>query len=319
MLDFTVGWDTDGTRLRVRRGKRELVKNILFAVAPVTGALILAGSTAAGIAVPKAYSVKDTLIAFTRGNLPRLTGISGRSRAPQVVVKGARLEAGPIHTKPIATSGLTGYVDQAATGVHFTYIKTHFKVPSVSGSYGCNHSVGGYGVLQTVAIDAGQPVTGTPDNEEAGISETGCNGVTTADFFYNLAGYGAFYYGGVNPGDAIEASIAVGNSGKYRFQVNDLSTDRSLQVTMGCQVSNCPNSTAEVFSQAGNLGGGVVPDFTRINFTGTAVRANFGKIRGNLAAKPGKWTSEAVREQDLSIVTPSPLRCGRTFSNTWVS
>ena len=33
--------------------------------------------------------------------------------------------------------------------------------------------------------------------------------MTTADFFYNVAGYGAFYYSGVNPGDAIEASITV--------------------------------------------------------------------------------------------------------------
>ena len=44
----------------------------------------------------------------------------------------------------------------------------------------------------------------------------------------------------------------------------------------------------------GNLGGGVVPDFTMINFTGTTVDANFGTIKGSLAAKPRKWTSEVL-------------------------
>ena len=53
-------------------------------------------------------------------------------------------------------------------------------------------------------------------------------------------------------------------------------------------MSSCPNSTALVLSQPGNLSGGVVPDFTMINFTGSTVTANFGKFKGNLAAKRGK-------------------------------
>jgi hypothetical protein len=144
--------------------------------------------------------------------------------------------------------------------------------------------------------------------------------VTTADFFYNLYGSGAFYYSGVNPGDAIEASITVNSSTRqYQFQVNDLSTGGSLQVTTGCQSSSCPNSTALVLSQPGNLGGGVAPDFTMINFTGTTVDANFGTIKGSLAAKPRKWTSKALQETSPSVVKPSALQGGRAFSNTWTS
>ncbi len=293
------------------------MKHVLFAVALVTGTLGLAGSAAAGITVPKAYSGKNALTAFTRANpphSPHLTGIT-RGQAPHVVVKGAHEVAGPVHANVVAASGLTGYLDQAAPRVRFTFVETYFNVPSVSGSDGCDNSVAGYGVIQVVGIDG----PGTPDSEEAGVAETGCNGVTTADFMYNVAGYGAFYYSGVNPGDAIEASITVNSASEYVLQVKDLSTGGLLKVTMGCQVSSCPDSTAEVFSQAGNLGGQVVPDFTMINYTGSAVAANFGEFKGNLAAKRGKWTSEALEEQSPSVVTPSALQGGRAFSNTWGS
>ena len=141
--------------------------------------------------------------------------------------------------------------------------------------------------------------------------------MTTADFFYNLYGSGAFYYSGVNPGDAIKASITVNSSSQYQFQVNDLSTGGSLQVTAGCQTS-CPNSVALLLSQPGNLGGGVVPDFSMINFTGTTVDANFGAITGTLAAKPGEWTREKLQDTSPSVVKPSVLQGGRAFSNTWV-
>jgi Peptidase A4 family len=291
------------------------MKHILLAVAVVAGTLALAESATAAATLPKAYPSRDALIAFPRANpphSPRLTGVTRGSRGPGVVLKGAHLVAGAVHVRPV-DAGSAGYLDQAAAGVQFTSIKTYFNVPSVSGSYGCGNPVAGYGVLQIVGIRGGG------GDADAGVAETGCNGVTTADFFYNLYGSGAFYYSGVNPGDAIEASITVNSAtSQYQFQVNDLSTGGSLQVTTGCQTS-CPNSTALVLSQPGNLGGGVVPDFTMINFTGTTVDANFGAIKGTLAAKPGKWTREALEETSPSVVKPSALQGGRAFSNTWVS
>jgi Peptidase A4 family len=295
---------------------------ILSAIALITGTLVLAGSSTAAIAAPRAYAGNNALLAFPRANPPRsahIKAVAMGSRGPHVVLQRAHLVAGPVHASAVATSGLTGYLDRAAAGVQFTFIKTYFTVPSVSSSSGCNGNPADGSVVQVVGIDAGQPVTSAPDNEEAGVAEVGCNGVTTADFFYNLAGYGAFYYSGVNPGDAIEASITVSRSRQYQFQVNDLSTGGTLQVTMGCQVSSCPDSSAEVFSQAQNLTGGVVPDFTMINYTGTTVNANCGKLTGNLAAKRGKWTSQALEETSPSVVKPSALQGGQAFSNTWVS
>ena len=219
--------------------------------------------------------------------------------------------AGPVHAHLAVSAGASGYLDQAAPGVRFTFVRTYFNVPSVNSSSGCNSNPAEGSALQAVGFDSG--------SEEAGVAEVGCNGVTTADFFYNVAGAGAFYYSGVNPGDAVEASITVNSASKYVLQVKDLSTGGLLQVIMGCQVSSCPGNTAYVVSQAQNLTGGVMPDFTMINFTGSAVTANFGKFKGNLAAKRGKWTSEAVDEQSPSVVTPSALQGGRAFSNTWVS
>jgi Peptidase A4 family len=290
------------------------MRHILLAVALVAGTLAVAGSAAAATTAPKAYPGRDALIALPRASpphSPRLTDVTRGSHGPRVVLKRAHLVAGPVNARPV-DAGSAGYLDQAAAGVQFTSIKTYFNVPSVSDSYGCNNPVAGYGVIQIVGIRGGD------GDADAGVAETGCNGVTTADFFYNLYGSGAFYYSGVNPGDAMEASITVNSSSQYQFQVNDLSTGGSLQVTAGCQTS-CPNSVALVLSQPGNLGGGVVPDFTMINFTGTTLDANFGAIKGTLAAKPGKWTREALEETSPSVVKPSALQGGRAFSNTWVS
>lgn len=288
------------------------MKRVLYALAMVAGSLSLAHGAAAANTVPKAYPGKNSLIVFTRASTshsPHFTGATRESDTPRVVLKGTHLVAGPIPAHPVS-AGSAGYLDRAATGVRFTSIKTYFNVPSVSGSYGCDLPVAGYDVIQIVGIRGGK------GDADAGVAETGCNGVTTADFFYNLYGSGAFYYSGVNPGDAIEASITVSRStGQYHFQVNDLSTGRSLQVTIGCQSSSCLNNTALVLSQPGNLGGGVVPDFTMINFTGTTVDANFGTIKGTLAAKPGEWTSEALEETSPSVVKPSALQGGRAFSN----
>jgi Peptidase A4 family len=290
------------------------MKYVLFAAALVAGTLSLAGSTRVAITISKARPSQNALIAFTRASTshsPHLIGVTRGSHGHQVILNRARLVAGPVHPR-LVDAGSAGYLDQAAAGVQFTAIKTHFTVPSVSGSDGCDNSVAGYGVIQIVGIRGGD------GDADAGVAETGCNGVTTADFFYNLYGSGAFYYSGVNAGDAIEASITVSRStSQYQFQVDDLSTGGSLQVTMGCQTS-CPDSTALALSQPGNLGGGVVPDFTKIKFTGTTVDANFGKIKGTLAAKPGKWTREALEETSPSVVTPSALRAGRVFTNTWV-
>jgi hypothetical protein len=288
------------------------MKRVLYALAMVAGSLSVAHGAAAASTVPKAYPGKNSLIAFTRASTshsPHFTGATRESGTPRVVLKGTHLVAGPIPAHPVS-AGSAGYLDRAATGVRFTSIKTYFNVPSVSGSYGCDLPVAGYDVIQIVGIRGGN------GDADAGVAETGCNGVTTADFFYNLYGSGAFYYSGVNPGDAIEASITVNRStGQYHFQVNDLSTGRSLQVTIGCQSSSCLNNTALVLSQPGNLGGGVVPDFTMINFTGITVDANFGTIKGTLAAKPGEWTSEALEETSPSVVKPSALQGGRAFSN----
>jgi hypothetical protein len=130
------------------------MKHILLAVALVAGILALAGSATAAATLPEAYPSRDALIAFPRANpphSPRLTEIPRGSRGPRVGFKGAHLVAGPLHARAV-DAGSAGYLDQAAAGVQFTSIKTYFNVPSVSGSYGCDNPVAGYGVIQVVGI-----------------------------------------------------------------------------------------------------------------------------------------------------------------------
>ena len=154
----------------------------VFAVALIAATLSLAGSAAAAATVPKAYPGKNALVTFTRANppdSPQLTGVT-RGHAPKVVIKGGHLMAGPVHANLVVSAGASGYLDQAAPGVRFTYIKTYFNLPSVNSSTGCNGNPAEGSVLQVVRLD----------QQEAGAAEVGCDGVTTADFFYNVAGYG---------------------------------------------------------------------------------------------------------------------------------
>jgi hypothetical protein len=144
------------------------MKQILLAVALVVGTLALAGSATAAITGPKAHPDKNALIAITRANpphSPRLSEVTRGSHGPRVVVKGARQVAGPVPSNVAATSTATGYQDQAAAGVQFTFIKTYFNVPSVSSSSGCNGNPADGSVLQIVGIDG----TGTPDSEAAAL------------------------------------------------------------------------------------------------------------------------------------------------------
>ena len=129
------------------------------------------------------------------------------------------------------------------------------------------------------------------DYQGAGVAEVGCNGVTTADFFYNVAGYGAFYYSGVNPGDAVETSVTFNRTNEYVLQVKDLSTGGLLKVTMGCQVSSCPDSIAGVLSPPQNLTGGVMPDFTMINYHRQRRDGEFRQAQG----EPGRKTWEVEK------------------------
>ena len=109
------------------------MKHVVFAVALVAGTLGLAGSAAAATTVPKAYPGKNALIAFTRASPPPSPGLPGvtRGHAPQIVIKGGHQVAGPVHAHLAVSAGASGYLDQAAPGVRFTFVKTYFNVPSV--------------------------------------------------------------------------------------------------------------------------------------------------------------------------------------------
>ena len=210
-------------------------------------------------------------------------------------------------------SGGSGYVVTARPNVAFTSVKTYFTVPSITGCPG--------GAEHLASLDG----LHSPDFEQAGVFEYGCNGVTTAVMMYNVANYGAYYFGPVHPGDAIMAMVSVNPSQQYLMQVQDLTTGAEIAVTQGCKYSSCPDGTAEVGVESENINGDNLADFTMVNFTGTSVTAAATNARhtisGGLAAKPRYWSSSEL--YDIRNGTPltevSRLYGGRAFTVTWES
>ena len=89
------------------------MKHVLFAVALVAATLSLAGSATAATTVPKAYPGKNALVTFTRTKPPHSPQLTGptRGHAPEVVIKGGHLMAGPVHAHAVVSAGASGYLD----------------------------------------------------------------------------------------------------------------------------------------------------------------------------------------------------------------
>ncbi len=210
-------------------------------------------------------------------------------------------------------SGGSGYVVTARPNVAFTSVKAYFTVPSITGCMG--------GAQELASLDG----LHSPDFEQAGVYEYGCNGVTTAVMMYNVANYGAYYFGPVYPGDAIMATVSVNSSQQYLMQVQDLTTGAEISVTQGCKYSSCPDGTAEVGIESDGTIRDNMADFTMANFTGTSVTATATNARhpisGSLAAKPRYWSSSELYdiENGKPLTEVSRLYGGRAFTVNWES
>ena len=254
--------------------------------------------------------------------LPALSATSTpRSSSVKIILKGVHEVGEPAGALLTAKSdeaayvesGGSGYVVTARPNVAFTSVKTYFTVPSITGCPG--------GAEHLASLDG----LHSPDFEQAGVFEYGCNGVTTAVMMYNVANYGAYYFGPVHPGDAIMAMVSVNSSQQYLMQVQDLTTGAEIAVTQGCKYSSCPDGTAEVGVESENINGDNLADFTMVNFTGSSVTATATNARhpisGNLAAKPRYWSSSEL--YDIRNGTPltevSRLYGGRAFTVSWES
>jgi len=239
----------------------------------------------------------------------------------EVILKGVHQVSKPAGAPLIDKSGETTYVDldrtayivTASPNVAFTSVKTYFTVPSITGCMG--------GAEDLASLDG----VNSPDFEQAGVFEYGCNGVTTAVMMYNVANYGAYYFGPVNPGDAIMAMVSVNSSQQYLMQVKDLTTGAEIAVTQGCEYSSCPDGTAEVDVEPENINGDNLADFTTVNFTGISITANAANarhpIRGSLASKHGYWSSSVSYDirNGKPLTDVSRLHGGRAFTVTWES
>ena len=142
---------------------------------------------------------------------------------------------------------------------------------------------------------------------------------------YNVANYGAYYFGPVYPGDAIMATVSVNSSQQYLMQVQDLTTGAEISVTQGCKYSSCPDGTAEVGIESDGTIRDNMADFTMANFTGTSVTATATNARhpisGSLAAKPRYWSSSELYdiENGKPLTEVSRLYGGRAFTVNWES
>ena len=263
------------------------------------------------VALASSASASRTTLSATR--TPRPSPV-------KIILKGVHQVAKPAGAPVIARSGKatytnldrTAYIVTARPNVAFTS-KAYFTVPSITGCMG--------GVQYQVSLDG----INSPDYEQAGVYEYGCNGITTAVMMYNVANYGAYYFGPVYPGDAIMAMVSVNSSQQYLMQVKDLTTGAEIAVTQGCEYSSCPDGSAEVDVEPDNTIRDNLADFTTVNFTGISVTATAANARhpisGNLAAKHGYWSSSESYDirNGKSLTEASRLHGGRAFTVTWES
>jgi hypothetical protein len=228
------------------------------------------------------------------------------------------------HLTPSATAKSTnwsGYGVTAASGKHIRFVSANFNVPDVN----CTSSPVGSSGFAYAAHWVGLDGLNDKTVEQTGASGfCDSSGTPTYIVWYEMFPSPPASFTGVNPGDAMKASVFFDGS-KYNLVLDDVTNGTSLNVTLGCPSgSACKNNSAEIITEdpGGAVAGGVnLADFGMINYTGATVTSTTGK-HGTLASKSKYWKSTSITMVDPSgskMAVPSALYGGQAFSVSWRS
>ena len=222
----------------------------------------------------------------------------------------------------VVSGNWAGYAAVADTGDQISFVGANFNIPSVN----CANSPRGTGGDPLVAHWIGLDGYNTTTVEQTGVlADCASNNTATYYAFYEMYPLAGVVFSGVNPGDAITATVTF-NSGTntYHMRLNDLTNGGFVSSTQSCpKGSTCSNGSAEVITEDPNgaVAAGVnLADFGMANFTATRLTSLTG-LSGSLNPS-AQWTSSQILMEDPSttvMATPSGLYGGRSFNITWNS
>jgi len=214
-----------------------------------------------------------------------------------------------IRNGAVTSTNWAGYADHVCATCALRYVYSQYTVPDVNCATSPNSDVSHWVGLDGYA---------SPTVEQTGILVT-CTGTTPAYYaFYEMYPLAAAYFTGISPGDSLTTSVYYN---AYQLNLTDTTINAALAETLPCPAGyTCHNSSAEVISEA-PYDGSVLPlaDFSVANFTSSLVTSRAG-IHGNLATKPGYWTSNAITQVGATATildNPSALQGGQAFFNAW--
>ena len=219
---------------------------------------------------------------------------------------------------PVVSSGnWSGYAAVAKSGVRLRFISADFTIPSVN----CQNSTLGSSGFAYASNWVGLDGFNSNTVEQTGVDSFCDNsGVAQYDVWYEMFPLNPVVFSGVDPGDAISASVFFTGTG-YSISLKDLTNGASIQTTQPCpKGSTCKNSSAEVITEDPGQAAPTVDlaDFGMVNVTGAGVTSLNG-TRGTLTANSLWTSSEIVMKNGNNKVMsqPSGLFGGQAYNVTW--
>jgi len=224
--------------------------------------------------------------------------------------------------KTVLSGNWAGYAAVADTGDQIAFAGANFNIPSVNCANSPRGSSGYAFASHWIGLDGYSSTT----VEQTGI-DAYCHTGSTPTYYawYEMYPLNPVAFTGVNPGDAIAATVTFNSTNNtYHLRLNDLTNGGFVSATQSCPAgSTCANSSAEVITEDP---GGAVPagvnlaDFGMSNFTATRVTSLSG-LSGSLNPS-AQWTSSQIQMVDpanAAMATPSGLYGGRSFNIAWNS
>jgi hypothetical protein len=285
-------------------------------------------AVAAGLALVPAAAMASAGSAAGLPAPPGVTAAGPIQYAPQLHVPRTHL---PVRTSPSAETALpgtfasgnwAGYIDIADPGKTFTYVNTHFRIPTLSATQ----------LSQCVANAIEDPsgvsyayywvgLDGWTDNtvEQVGAA-TYCdsNGSTGTFAWYEMYPANPVTFTGTHPGDEIAVTVSYAG-GKYDMAFADSTSGGHFSSVQPCAAaSTCDRSSAEVLTE--DPGGGppvYLAPYGSMSYTSVSAKAS--GVTGNLGSSSA-WSGSNRIEEEYGAIMQAPaalVSTGTGFSITW--
>ena len=206
-------------------------------------------------------------------------------------------------------------------------VSAAFNVPSVN----CANSPPGSSGYAYASHWAGLDGYNDDTTEQAGVARycTSTTGTPAYVAWYEMFPLPPVAFTGINPGDAITASVGFDRSaGLYNLTITDVTTGGVVSASEPCPAGHtCRRASAEVITEdpgGGVAGGYNLADFGQENYTGATVVSANGTT-GTLTSGFGKSGAQLWSGHQIVLVDPSgtplavtgPLYGGQAYNIAW--